>query len=81
MINADSFMMFTIITGFVVCGAYFRGQYRDWRRQRTAHDNEKVRFRLSYSVDSESSHQQESVGERGVDLAGGSFIRSFVHHS
>jgi hypothetical protein len=50
MINAGTFMMFIIITGFALCGVYFRGQYRDWRRQRTADDREKAQIRLLYPV-------------------------------
>jgi hypothetical protein len=81
MINAGTFVMFIIITGFALCGVYFRVQYKDWRRQRAADDNEKARIRLLYPVHSESSHQQESVGERGLDVANGSFIGSPVRHS
>jgi hypothetical protein len=80
MIDAGTLMMFIIITGFALCGVYFRGQYRDWRRQRTADDKDKARIHL-LCPGAEASHQQESVGERAVDVAAGRFIGSSVRHS
>jgi len=81
MINADNLIMFIIISGFALCSAYFLAQYRDWRRRRMVDAEEMLRVRRLFQADYESSHQQESVGARGVDLANGSFIGSSAPHT
>ena len=78
MINADSFMMFIVFGGLALCGAYFRAQYIDWRRQQTADVKPKLRGRLLYQV--ESARPQESVVVRAVvDLAGCSLAGSSAY--
>ena len=46
----DNFMMLIVICGLVLCGAYFRSLYSDWRRQQTADVEENDRLRLLYQV-------------------------------
>jgi hypothetical protein len=58
MIDADDFMLFIELTGFILCGAYFRAQYRDWRRQKTSDAKEKIQVRLLYQLDSRSARSQ-----------------------
>lgn len=67
MINADNLLMVMILGGIALCGAYFRGQYMDWRSQQTAEAEKKIRVRLLYR--DELSHSQESVVAPIVDLA------------
>lgn len=76
MIDSDDFMLFIVITGFVLCGAYFRAQYKDWRRQQTSDAKEKIQVRLLYQLDSQSPRSQGSVGVRAVDSASGSVVGS-----
>lgn len=52
MMDADNFMMLIVFSGFALCGAHFRAQYIDWRRQQTADGKQKLRDRLLYQVDS-----------------------------
>ena len=44
----DNLMMLMILGGIALCGAYFRGQYTDWRNQQTAEVEKKIRGRLLY---------------------------------
>jgi hypothetical protein len=46
----DNCMMLIVISGLVLCGAYFRSLYSDWRRQQTANIEENDRLRLLYQV-------------------------------
>jgi hypothetical protein len=46
--NEDNLMMVMILTGFVLCGAYFRAQYRDWRNRQTAEAEQRSRVPLIY---------------------------------
>ena len=66
MITEDGFMMFLVFGGLVLWGAYLRGQYTDWRSQKTADAQAKVRFRLLYPLRS-PSRQDRPVP--AVDLA------------
>jgi hypothetical protein len=65
--NVDNLMMVLILVGIALCGAYFRSQYMDWRRQQTAEAEKKLQVRLLYQDD--SSHPRESVVVPVVDLA------------
>ncbi len=49
--NEDNLMLAMILSGFALCGAYFRAQYRDWRDRRIAEAKRKSRARLQYQVD------------------------------
>jgi hypothetical protein len=64
MINVDNFMVFLVIAGFALCGAYFRAQYKEWRRQQSSDANEKIRIRLLYQVDSQPPCSQGGDGAR-----------------
>jgi hypothetical protein len=46
--NEDNLMMVMILSGFALCGAYFRAQYRDWRNRQSAEAEQKRRVRLMY---------------------------------
>jgi hypothetical protein len=46
--NEDNLMMVMILSGFALCGAYFRAQYRDWRNRQAAEVEQKSRIRLIY---------------------------------
>jgi len=48
MMIVDNLMMLMILGGIALCGAYFRGQYMDWRNQQTAAVEKKIRVRLLY---------------------------------
>ena len=45
--NVDNLMMFMIWGGIALCGAYFRGQYMDWRNQQTTGVKQRIRQTLS----------------------------------
>jgi hypothetical protein len=49
--NWDNGMMIIILSGFALCGGYFRAQYTDWRKKQNAEMQEKIRVRLLYLVD------------------------------
>ena len=66
--NAGDLIMVMILGGIALCGAYFRGQFMDWRNQQTAEVEKKMRVRLLYR--DEFSRPQESVVVPDVDLAG-----------
>jgi hypothetical protein len=55
------------LVGIALCGAYFRGQYTDWRRQQTAETERKIQVRLLYQ--DKLSRPQESAVAPVVDLA------------
>ena len=46
--NEDNLMIVMILTGFALCGAYFRAQYRDWRSRQTTEAEQKSRVRPIY---------------------------------
>ena len=46
--NEDNLMMVMILTGFALCGAYFRAQYKDWRSRQTSEAEQKSRIPLTY---------------------------------
>jgi hypothetical protein len=77
MINADDFMLFLVIAGFALCLAYFRAQYRDWRRRQISEASQKSRARLLYQLDAKSACLRGAVGVRTVDPASGSVVGSF----
>jgi hypothetical protein len=63
MMIVDNLMMLMILGGIALCGAYFRGQYMDWRNQQTAEFERKIRVRLlnayeTVSYDAYSNPQQ-----------------------
>ena len=67
MIDSDDFMLFIVITGFVLCGAYFRAQYKDWRRQQTSDAKEKIQVRLLYhSTRNHRVHKEALVCEQST---------------
>jgi hypothetical protein len=63
--NVDNLMMIMILSGVALCGAYFRAQYRDWRRQQTAAIEEKIRVHLLYQTQLPRP-QQSSARPAGV---------------
>jgi hypothetical protein len=69
MINADDFMMFIVLAGFALCGAYFRAQYMEWRQQKAAAVKNDVRVRLLYHGGSARPALSVVVRD-GADLAG-----------
>jgi hypothetical protein len=67
MMNVDNLLMVMILVGIALCGAYFRGEYMDWRRQQTAESERKIQVRLLYK--DESSRPPESAVVPVVGLA------------
>jgi hypothetical protein len=64
----DTFMMFIVISGFALCGAYFRAQYMDWRNEQTAEVERTIRVRLLWR--DQLSRPRENVVRAVGDLAG-----------
>jgi hypothetical protein len=71
----DALMMFTIFSGFVFCGAYFRSQYLDWRQQQTSYVKEKLRVRLLDQLELSRPQKTGDVGV-GVDVGDGGLAES-----
>jgi len=46
--NEDNLVMAMILSGFALCGAYFRAQYKEWRRRLSAKVKQSDRIRLLY---------------------------------
>jgi hypothetical protein len=76
MINIDNFMLFIVMMGFALCGAYFRAQYKDWRRHQTLDAKEKGRVRLLYQRDSQSPCSQAGVRVQSEDHVSGTVVGS-----
>jgi hypothetical protein len=55
--NWDNVMTIIILSGFALCGVYFRIQFTDWRTRQNAEMQERIRVRLLYSAD--LSHPSE----------------------
>jgi hypothetical protein len=74
MINVDNFMLFVVMTGFALCGVYFRGQYKDWRRHQASDAKEKSRVSLLYQRDSQSPRSQAGVRVQAADHPSGTAV-------